>query len=122
MASRKAQHRKAQRRLRVKRGVRRRVRGTAGRPRLTVFRSNRYIYAQLIDDDHGHTLVSASSLEKEPADTGSPTEVGTQVGMRLATRAREAGIEQAVFDRNGYRYQGRVKSVAQGFRQGGVTL
>jgi len=122
MATRKARALKTQRRQRVKRSVRRKIRGTAVRPRLTVFRSNRYIYAQLIDDDRGHTLVSASSLEKGTENTGAPIEISAQVGQRLAARAREAGIETAVFDRNGYRYQGRVKSVAQGVREGGLSI
>ena len=121
MASRKARTRKSQRRMRVKRSVRKKVSGTAACPRLTVFRSNRYIYAQLIDDVRGHTLASASSLE-ESQRPGKPTVVGEQVGLRLAERAKEAGIEAAVFDRNGYRYLGRVKSVAEGARKGGLTL
>ncbi len=121
MAIRKAKATKAQRRQRVKRSVRRKVSGTAARPRLTVFRSNRYIYAQLIDDVQGRTLASASSLERIQ-ELGKPTAASEQVGLRLAERAREAGIESAVFDRNGYRYHGRVKSVAEGARKGGLTL
>ena len=121
MAIRKAKAAKVQRRQRVRRSVRKKVSGTAARPRLSVFRSNRYIYAQLIDDVRGHTLASASSLEKvqEP---GTPTAVSEQVGQRLASRAKTAGIESAVFDRGGYRYRGRVQSVAEGARQGGLTL
>ncbi len=121
MAIRKAGAAKTRRRQRVKRSVRKKVFGTAARPRLTVFRSNRYIYAQLIDDVKGWTLASASSLEKvqEP---GVPALVSEQVGLRLAGRAREAGISSVVFDRNGYRYHGRVKSVAEGARKGGLTF
>ena len=121
MAVRNAKLGKTRRRLRVKRSVRRKVTGTADRPRLTVFRSNRYVYAQLIDDVQGRTLTSASSLEKHEA-TGSPTEVSTSVGVRLAERAKELGIESAVFDRNGYRFQGRVKSLAEGARTAGLTF
>ena len=92
---------------------------TAARPRLTVFRSNKNIYAQLIDDVAGHTLAAASSLETD-LEAGKPTAVCEQVGQRLAERAKAAGIEQAVFDRNGYRYHGRVKALADGVRKGGL--
>lgn len=112
---------KHERRARVKRGIRRKVSGTPERPRLSVFRSNRHIYAQLIDDLAGHTLVSASSATDEITD-GAPVAVGTSVGKLLAERAREAGIENAVFDRNGFRYHGRVRAVADGAREGGLKL
>lgn len=121
MADKKRRNRKAARRLRVKRGIRRKIQGTAERPRLSVFRSNENIYAQLIDDLAGHTLTSASSLEKD-LDSGSPREVSKQVGQRLAERAKKAGIEQAVFDRNGYRYHGRVKALAESVRESGLRL
>ncbi len=121
MAIRKAKAARVQRRQRVKRSVRKRVSGTVARPRLTVFRSNRHIYAQLIDDVHGHTLASASSLEKVQ-EIGAPATVSEQVGRRLASRARDAGIETVVLDRNGYRYQGRVKTVAEAARKGGLTF
>ncbi len=119
MAQPKVKNKKTARRLRVKRGVRGKVSGTPKRPRLTVFRSNKNIYAQLIDDLAGETLAAASSLE-EGLDAGSPVEVGKAVGQKLAERAREAGIEQAVFDRNGYRYHGRVRALAEGAREGGL--
>ncbi len=121
MAIRKAHTVKTRRRQRVKRSVRKKVSGTAARPRLTVFRSNRHIYAQLIDDVQGHTLASASSLE-HLQEAGIPAAVSAQVGLRLAERAKAAGIEAAVFDRNGYGFRGRVRSVAEGAREGGLTF
>jgi large subunit ribosomal protein L18 len=110
---------KRERRARVKRGIRKKIFGTAGRPRLSVFRSNRHIYAQLIDDVAGRTLASSSSMGLE---SGSPKEQGAEVGKTLAERAKEAGIESAVFDRNGFRYHGRVQAVAEGAREGGLKL
>lgn len=121
MAIRKAKTRKMARRLRVKRGVRGKVSGTAQRPRLSVFRSNKNIYAQLIDDVAGRTLAAASSLEGD-LEGGKPTAVCQQVGKRLAERAKEAGVETVVFDRNGYRYHGRVKALADGAREGGLQF
>ncbi|MFQ5568785.1 MAG: 50S ribosomal protein L18 [Rhodothermales bacterium] len=121
MANKKVKNRKTARRLRVKRGVRGKLSGTAARPRLSVFRSNKNIYAQLIDDLAGRTLAAASSLE-DGIEGDTPTDVGKQVGLRLAERAKEAGIEQAVFDRNGYRYHGRVKALADGAREGGLQF
>ena len=121
MAERKARTKKAMRRQRVRRSVSKKVRGTAIRPRLTVFRSNRHIYAQLIDDRAGSTLVSASSLDTG-VEGASPTEVGRGVGRKLAKRAKEAGVTCAVFDRNGYRYLGRVRSLADGAREGGLAF
>ena len=121
MANRKAKTTKTARRQRVKRSVRGKVHGTAARPRLSVFRSNKNIYAQLIDDVQGRTLASASSLE-DGLDGSKPTEIGEQVGQRLAERAKTEGIEQVVFDRNGYRYHGRVKALAEGARKGGLQF
>ena len=121
MAIRKPKTKKTARRLRVKRGVRGKISGTTGRPRLSVFRSNKNIYAQLIDDVAGRTLAVASSLE-DGLEAGKPTAVSQQVGQRLAERAKAAGIEQAVFDRNGYRYHGRVKALAEGARKGGLQF
>lgn len=112
---------KYQRRLRIKRGVRAKISGTAERPRLSVYRSNKHVYAQLIDDTEGHTLVAASSMEDGVAE-GAPVEVSRAVGQRLAERAKEAGIEQVVFDRNGYRYHGRVRALAEGAREGGLYV
>ena len=109
------------RRLRTKRGIRQKISGTAERPRLTVFRSNRNIYAQLIDDVAGQTLASASTLEAGH-EAASPVASGEVVGMRLAERALQSGIQSVVFDRNGYRYHGRIKSLAEGARKGGLTF
>ena len=121
MADRKAGNSKAARRQRVKRSVRKKVHGTSERPRLSVFRSNKHIYAQLIDDIAGATVAAASSLD-DGTPPGGPREIGQSVGRVLAERARTAGIEAAVFDRNGYRYLGRVKSLADGAREGGLAL
>ena len=96
-----------------------------GRPRLSVFRSGRHIYGQIIDDKAGVTLVAASTLEKElkgQLGTGADREAAKQVGELLARRAKEAGIEQVVFDRGGYRYHGRVKALAEGARDAGLAL
>ncbi len=116
-----ASHKKQERKRRVKRGMRAKVAGTALRPRLSVFRSNKYIYAQLIDDRAGVTLAAASSKE---AGVGgdTPIEVSKAVGANIARRARDKGIEQVVFDRNGYRYHGRVRALADGAREGGLQL
>lgn len=116
-----ARNRKQERRARVKRGIRGKIEGTQQRPRLTIFRSNKHIYAQLIDDREGRTMAAASSLEDGVAGS-KPTEVGKAVGTRLAERAKEKGIDAAVFDRNGYRYHGRVKALAEGVREGGLSV
>ncbi|MEJ5186340.1 MAG: 50S ribosomal protein L18, partial [Candidatus Geothermincolales bacterium] len=97
--------------------------GTPDRPRLSVFRSNRHIYAQIIDDTVGHTLASACSMEKEVDTAGkTKTEVAREVGLLLARRAREKGIEKVVFDRGGNLYHGRVKALAEGAREGGLVF
>lgn len=116
-----ARNRKNERRLRAKRGIRKKISGTAARPRLSVYRSNLHIYAQLIDDTAGHTLAAASSLEKD-LEAGKPVDVSRAVGRRLAEKAREAGIESVVFDRNGYRYHGRVQALAEGAREAGLQF
>jgi len=121
MATRTFKNKKAARRSRVKRSVRGKISGTPERPRLTVYRSNKNIYAQLIDDIAGRTLVAASSLE-DSLEAGNPISVSQQVGKRLAERAQEAGVEKTVFDRNGYRYHGRVKALAEGAREGGLQF
>ena len=95
--------------------------GTSVRPRLSVYRSNKYIYAQLIDDFAGHTLASASSQEEGVAGE-TPTEESHAVGELLADRAEDEGIEKAVFDRSGYKYHGRVKALAEGAREGGLNV
>ena len=96
-----------------------------GRPRLSVFRSSKHIYAQVIDDAEGHTVAAASSLEKElkaQLKTGADKAAAAAVGKLLAERARKAGIDKVVFDRGGYRYHGRIKALADGAREGGLNL
>jgi large subunit ribosomal protein L18 len=112
---------KPQRRLRRRRRVRAKIRGTAERPRISVFRSNRGIFAQLIDDDTGHTLAAVNWTE---ADLRSLTgaDQAKRAGAVLAERAKEAGIQSAVFDRGGYQYHGRVKAFADGAREAGLKL
>jgi large subunit ribosomal protein L18 len=115
------ERREARRRRHLR--VRRRVRGTPERPRIVVFRSNRHIYAQLVDDVAGRTLAAASSLERElRAADGTPRELARRVGEALGRRARERGIEAAVFDRGGYKYHGRVAAVAEGARAAGLRF
>ncbi|GIV59285.1 50S ribosomal protein L18 [Rhodocaloribacter litoris] len=121
MATKTSIRKKLARRQRVRRGIRSKITGTPERPRLSVFRSNRHIYAQLIDDLAGHTLAAASSLEDGIAGD-SPVAVSKAVGQRLAEKARQAGIERVVFDRNGYRYHGRVRALAEGAREGGLQF
>ena len=111
----------AQRLKRHKR-VRGKISGTPERPRLNVFRSGTNIYAQIIDDVAGNTLVSASSLEKGFEGTGGNCEAAKKVGMTLAERAKAKGIEAVVFDRGGYVYHGRVKALAEGAREGGLRF
>jgi large subunit ribosomal protein L18 len=108
-------------RLRRRRRVRAKVRGTATRPRISVFRSNRGIFAQLIDDDAGRTLAAVNWTEAPLRELG-PMEQATRAGALLAERARAAGIERAVFDRGGYQYHGRVKALAEGAREGGLAF
>jgi large subunit ribosomal protein L18 len=102
--------------------VRRKVRGGPERPRLAVYRSNRHIYAQLVDDDAGRTLAAASSLEDGVRGTDGKQAAAKAVGQLIAQRARAAGVERAVFDRGGRLYHGRVRSVAEGAREGGLQL
>ena len=112
---------KAQRLHRHKR-VRGKVSGTPERPRLNVFRSETNIYAQIIDDTKGITLVSASSLEKNFECDGTKTDAAKKVGEVLAERAKAKGIDAVVFDRGGYLYHGRVKALAEGAREGGLQF
>jgi large subunit ribosomal protein L18 len=109
-------------RLRRHRRVRGKIRGTADRPRLLVFRSNRGIFAQLIDDDAGRTVASASWLTLPKSFKGDKTEQAAEVGKALAEAAKKAGVENAVFDRGGYLYHGRVKALADGAREGGLSF
>ncbi len=110
-----------QRRLKRRRRVRAKVRGTATRPRISVFRSNRGIFAQLIDDDTGRTLAAVNWTEPELRSL-KPMEQAARAGALLAQRALAAGIERAVFDRGGYQYHGRVKALADGAREGGLAV
>jgi large subunit ribosomal protein L18 len=110
---------KPQKRLRRRRRVRAKVRGNAERPRLSVYRSNRGVFAQLIDDDSGRTLASVSWTEPELRKLDS-MEQAKRAGQLLAERAKGAGIESCVFDRGGYRYHGRVAAIAEGAREGGL--
>ncbi len=112
-----------ERRTRIRLRIRKKISGTAEKPRLAVFRSNKQIYVQLIDDLNGVTLLSASSKEKEiAAKTGKKIEQAAFVGKLLATKCKEKGIENVVFDRSGYKYHGRVKSLADAAREGGLKF
>ncbi len=102
--------------------VRGKISGTAERPRLSVFRSENNIYAQIIDDVAGNTLVSASSVEKGFEGSGGNVEAAKKVGARVAERALAKGIEEVVFDRGGYIYHGRVQALADGAREGGLKF
>ena len=111
---------KVTQRARIRRRIRAKISGTPERPRLSVFRSNKHIYAQLIDDMAGITLASASTQEGDLS--GSGVDASKAVGQRIAERAKEAGVDRAVFDRGGYRYHGNVKALAEGAREGGLAL
>ena len=110
-----------QRRLKRRRRVRAKVHGSAERPRVSVFRSNRGIFAQLVDDDSGRTLASVNWTEADLRGL-QKTEQAKRVGELLAERAKAAGIETVVFDRGGYQYHGRVKALAEGAREGGLNF
>lgn len=113
---------KLNRRAKIKRRIRKKVSGTAQSPRLTVYRSNKQIYGQLIDDSKGVTLVSASSYNNKAAEKLTKIEQAAVVGKELAEKAVKAGITSVVFDRNGYLYHGRVKSLADSAREGGLKF
>jgi len=110
-----------QRRLKRRRRVRAKVVGSPARPRISVFRSNRGIFAQLVDDEAGRTLASVNWTESDLRGL-KPMEQANQAGRLLAERAQAAGVDRAVFDRGGYRYHGRVKALAEGARDGGLTV
>jgi large subunit ribosomal protein L18 len=112
---------KSDRRQRIRFRIRKTISGTATNPRLSVFRSNKEIYAQLIDDVNGVTLLAASSREKEIG-KGTNVEVATAVGKLVAEKALKAGIEAVTFDRGGYLYHGRIKSLAEGARAAGLKF
>ncbi|GAE63935.1 LSU ribosomal protein L18P [Chryseobacterium indologenes] len=113
---------KLEKRIRIKRRVRGKISGSSELPRLSVYKSNKEIYAQLIDDKNGTTLASASSREKGVDAKGTKTEVSAAVGKAIAAKAIAAGIESIVFDRNGFVYHGRVKALAEGAREGGLKF
>ena len=118
-----ARKNKLSRRTKIRLRIRKRLTGTADKPRLSVFRSNKSIYAQIINDEKGETLVSASSVTKEIGEKKvTKTEAAKLVGKLIAERAKENGIEVVVFDRGGYLYHGRVKSLAEGAREGGLKF
>ena len=102
--------------------IRNKISGTAARPRLNVFRSGKHIYAQLIDDKAGVTLVAASSLEKSFEGSGSTKEAAKKIGLTIAERAIAKGLKDVVFDRSGYLYHGRIKELAEGAREGGLNF
>ncbi len=113
---------KIEKRNKIKRRVRKNVYGTSERPRLSVFRSNKQIYAQIIDDTKGITIVSASSYKNKSVEGKNKSEQATLVGKQIAEKALKAGIETIVFDRNFYQYHGRVKALAEGAREGGLKF
>lgn len=112
-------NKKTEKRIRLKKKIRAKVNGTSECPRLSVFRSNQYIYAQLIDDSKAVTLVSSSDME---AKKGTKTERAVAVGTEVAKLAQAKGITKVVFDRNGFKYTGRVKALADGARAGGLIF
>jgi large subunit ribosomal protein L18 len=113
---------KANRRKRIHMRIRKNIRGTAAQPRLSIYRSNRFIYAQLIDDLSGRTLAQASTFESGIANAGNKSEQSMAAGKLLAERAKAAGIDKVLFDRGGYLYHGRVKALADGAREGGLVF
>lgn len=114
---------KNERRKRIQNRIRNVVSGTNDRPRLSVFRSNKEIYAQIVDDVNGKTIAAASSRDKEiSSEKGTKSEIATLVGKSLAEKAAKAGVETVSFDRGGYLYHGRVKSLAEGAREGGLKF
>ena len=115
-------NRKVLRRAKIKRRIRKKVFGTSTIPRLSVFRSNKQIYAQLIDDLTGKTIAASGSLKNDDAAKGNKIDQASVVGKNIADKAKESGIESVVFDRNGYLYHGRVKSLAESAREGGLKF
>lgn len=113
---------KSQRRTRIKLRIRKIVKGTEARPRLSVFRSNMDIYAQLVDDLNGKTILAASSRDKGVDKKKTKVEIAKSVGQVIAEKAKQKGITTVVFDRGGYLYHGRIKSLAEGAREGGLNF
>ena len=113
---------KVEKRMKIKRRIRKNIFGSSIRPRLSVFRSNKEIYAQIINDEDGLTIASASSANNKAAQGKNKADAAAIVGKELAEKAKKAGVEEVVFDRNGYQYHGRVKSLADGAREGGLKF
>ena len=116
---------KKDRRFKIKKRIRKKISGTADKPRMTVFRSNKHVYVQLIDDENGQTLCSFSTRKKEVADQSEGLDKSAQaelVGKNLAQKSIEKGINAVVFDRNGYRYHGRIRKLAKGARKEGLKF
>lgn len=113
-------NKKLQRRQRIRKSIRRKLSGTSERPRLSVYKSNKAIYAQIINDEIGNTLAAATSLEVNTANAN--IEIAKEVGKKLAEKAAAHGISQVVFDRGGYIYHGKVKALAEGAREGGLKF
>ena len=113
---------KQSRRNKIRRRIRATIFGTSSKPRLSVFRSNKQIYAQLIDDLTGKTIAASGSLKNDDATKGNKIDQASVVGKNIADKAKESGIESVVFDRNGYLYHGRVKSLAESAREGGLKF
>ncbi len=115
---------KRERRIRIRRRIRKKISGTSEIPRMSVFRSNKHIYVQLIDDISANTLVSASSADKDLADkiNGKKSEIAAMVGKKIAEKAKEKNISTIVFDRSGYLYHGRVKALADAARKEGLKF
>ena len=113
---------KKQQRIRRKKHIRKNLSGSADRPRMTVFRSNRHVYVQVIDDDAGKTLVSASDMEKETSKLKNTVEDAEKIGTLIGERLNEKKIKSVVFDRNGYKYHGVVRAIAEGARKAGISV
>ena len=113
---------KRRKRFRRKLGIRAKIKGTAERPRVSVFKSGRYTYIQAIDDDNGQTLASVSNLEKDLKQIRNKVGEIVKLGTAMGARLKEAKISQIVFDRNGYLYHGRIKDIADGIRKTGITF
>lgn len=112
-----------EKRLKRKKRIRKKIEGSAARPRLSVFRSAKHIYAQVVDDRAGKTLAAASTVQKDlKSSEGSKTDAAKAVGTAVAAACKSAGIEQVIFDRNGFIYHGRIKAVAEGAREGGLSF
>lgn len=113
---------KIKRRVTIRKRIRKKIKGTPEKPRLSVYRSNKEIYCQAIDDINGVTLVAASSRDKDISNEGNKTEMAKRVGLALAEKAKSKGITNVLFDRGGYLYHGRVKALADGAREGGLNF